>query len=64
MSSHYIMKNVYYIHQHNMLINPITRVKNFAVSNPAAMRYAMDGLFAALAVNIAANNNNLFAIRL
>jgi len=47
-----------------MLINPVTRVKNFAVSNPVAMRYAMDGLFAALAVNIASNNNNLFAIRL
>jgi len=28
------------------------------------MRYAMDGLFAALAVNIASNNNNLFALRL
>jgi len=47
-----------------MLINPFTRVKNFAVSNPVAMRYAMDGLFAALAVNIASNNNNLFALRL
>jgi MFS family permease len=47
-----------------MLTNPIVRAKNFAASNPVAMRYAMDGLFAALAVNIATNNNNLFAIRL
>jgi MFS family permease len=47
-----------------MLTNPIARAKNFAASNPVAMRYAMDGLFAALAVNIATNNNNLFAIRL
>jgi len=47
-----------------MLINPITRFKNFAVSNPVAARYALDGLLAALAVNIASNNNNLFALRL
>ncbi|GBU26831.1 hypothetical protein R84B8_00346 [Treponema sp. R8-4-B8] len=47
-----------------MLINPFTRVRNFADSNPVAMRYAMDGLLAALAVNIASNNNNLFALRL
>jgi len=47
-----------------MLFNPITRVRNFAVSNPVAARYAMDGLLAALAVNIASNNNNLFALRL
>jgi MFS family permease len=47
-----------------MLINPFSRVKKFADSNPIAMRYAMDGLLAALAVNIAANNNNLFALRL
>jgi hypothetical protein len=47
-----------------MLINPITRVKNFANSNPVAARYALDGLLAALAVNIASNNNNLFALRL
>jgi MFS family permease len=47
-----------------MLINPITRIKRFAGSNPVAMRYAMDGLLAALAVNIASNNNNLFALRL
>ncbi|MDR2941035.1 MAG: hypothetical protein LBV17_00385 [Treponema sp.] len=47
-----------------MLINPFTRARNFAVSNPAAMRYAMDGFFSALAVNIASNNNNLFALRL
>jgi len=47
-----------------MLTNPISRVRRFAVSNPVAMRYAMDGLFVALAVNIAGNNNNLFALRL
>jgi len=47
-----------------MLTNPVTRIKNFAASKPVAMRYAMDGLFAALAVNIATNNNNLFAMRL
>jgi len=47
-----------------MLTNPFTRVRKFAVSNPIAMRYAMDGLFVALAVNIASNNNNLFALRL
>jgi len=47
-----------------VLTNPFTRVKNFANTNPVAMRYAMDGLFAALAVNIASNNNNLFALRL
>jgi len=47
-----------------VLTNPITRVKNFASSNPVAARYALDGLLAAMAVNIASNNNNLFAIRL
>jgi len=47
-----------------MLINPIARVRKFADSDPVAARYAMDGLFAALAVNIANNNNNLFALRL
>jgi MFS family permease len=47
-----------------MIINPFTRVRKFAVSNPVAARYAMDGLLAALAVNIASNNNNLFALRL
>jgi len=47
-----------------MLINPFTHAKKFADSNPIAMRYAMDGLLAALAVNIASNNNNLFALRL
>jgi len=47
-----------------VLINPFTRVRKFAGSNPVAARYAVDGLLAALAVNIAANNNNLFALRL
>jgi len=47
-----------------MFINPFTRAKKFADSNPIVMRYAMDGLLAALAVNIASNNNNLFALRL
>jgi len=47
-----------------MLTNPITRVRKFAVSNPVVARYAMDGLLAAMAVNIASNNNNLFALRL
>jgi len=47
-----------------VLEKPITRIKKFADSNPVAMRYALDGLFAALAVNIASNNNNLFALRL
>ncbi|MDR0455973.1 MAG: MFS transporter [Treponema sp.] len=47
-----------------MVINPFTRVRNFAGSNPVAARYAMDGLLAALAVNIGTNNNNLFALRL
>jgi len=46
------------------LTNPFTRIKKSAASNPVAMRYAMDGLLAALAVNIASNNNNLFALRL
>jgi MFS family permease len=47
-----------------MLTNPFTRVRKFAGSNPVAARYAMDGLLMALAVNIASNNNNLFALRL
>jgi hypothetical protein len=47
-----------------MIINPITRIKNFADYNPVAARYAIDGLLAALAVNIGTNNNNLFALRL
>jgi len=47
-----------------MLINPFTRIKKFADSNPIAMRYAMDGLLVALAVNIASNNNNLLVLRL
>jgi len=47
-----------------MLTNPFTRIKKSAASNPVAMRYAMDGLLVALAVNIASNNNNLFALRL
>ncbi|MDR0287497.1 MAG: hypothetical protein LBI03_07340, partial [Clostridiales bacterium] len=47
-----------------MLINPFTRVRNFAGSDPVAVRYATDGLLVALAVNIGANNNNLFALRL
>jgi MFS family permease len=47
-----------------MLINPITRIRKFAASDPVAAQYATDGLFAALAVNIASNNNNLFALRL
>ena len=47
-----------------MLTNPFTRINKFAGSNPVATRYAMDGLLAALAVNIASNNNNLFALRL
>jgi len=47
-----------------MFTNPFIRVKKFAVSNPVAARYAADGLLAALAVNIASNNNNLFALRL
>jgi len=45
-------------------INPFTRAKKIAGSNPVAARYAIDGLFMALAVNIASNNNNLFALRL
>ena len=47
-----------------MIINPITHVRKFAGSDPVAARYAMDGLLAALAVSIASNNNNLFALRL
>ncbi|MDR2923040.1 MAG: hypothetical protein LBU85_06845 [Treponema sp.] len=43
---------------------PINRIRKFAGSNPVAARYAIDGLLAALAVNIASNNNNLFALRL
>jgi len=47
-----------------MLENPFTRVRKFAGSDPVAARYAADGLLAALAVNLASNNNNLFALRL
>jgi MFS family permease len=47
-----------------MITNPFTRIKNFAGSNPVAARYALDGLLAALAVNIGVNNNSLFALRL
>jgi len=47
-----------------MFKNLPVRIGNFAGSNPVAMRYAMDGLLAALAVNILSNNNNLFALRL
>jgi MFS family permease len=43
---------------------PFTRIKKIASTNPVDTRYAIDGLLAALAVNIAANNNNLFALRL
>jgi len=45
-------------------VNPFTRAGKFAGSNPVAARYAVDGLLMALAVNIASNNNNLFALRL
>jgi hypothetical protein len=47
-----------------VLTNPLARVRKFAGSNPVAARYAMDGLLMALVVNIASNNNNLFALRL
>jgi MFS family permease len=48
----------------DMFRNPFTRARKFAGSNPIAARYAMDGMLAALAVNIGSNNNNLFALRL
>jgi len=47
-----------------MPINPFARVRKSAGSDPVAARYAADGLFAALAVSVASNNNNLFALRL
>ena len=47
-----------------MLKSIYNRAKGFAASHPAAARYAMDGLLAALAVNTVSNNNNLFALRL
>jgi MFS family permease len=47
-----------------VLKNLFTRVRRFADGNSVAARYAMDGLLAALTVNIASNNNNLFALHL
>jgi hypothetical protein len=40
------------------------RIKNFRTTNPVAVRYMADGLLISSAGNIAANNHNLFAIRL
>ncbi|MCL2276522.1 MAG: MFS transporter [Treponema sp.] len=40
------------------------KVKKLAKTNPAAIRYIMDGLLAASAVNIANSNYSLFAVRL
>jgi len=39
-------------------------IKNLAKTNPAAIRYIMDGLLAVSAVNIASSNYGLFAVRL
>jgi len=40
------------------------KTRKFIKSNPVTIRYAIDGLFIASAVNIAASNFNLLAIRL
>jgi MFS family permease len=40
------------------------RAKNFSKTHPVAARYMLDGLLISSAGNIAANNHNLFAIRL
>ena len=42
----------------------LARVKSFRENNPTAADYAIDGILALGAVNLAANNNNLFAQRL
>ena len=47
-----------------MLKKPLSAVKKFAEEKPTAMRYAIDGLFVSAAFAIAAQNNNLFALRL
>ena len=48
-------------------LNPIryiSRIKSFHDNNPTASNYAIDGLLALGAINLAINNNNLFAQRL
>jgi len=40
------------------------KARNFARTNPSAVRYIIDGLFVASAINIAVNNFSLLAIRL
>ena len=48
-------------------VNPIrhlARIKSFSDNNPTAANYAIDGLLALGAINLAVNNNNLFAQRL
>jgi len=40
------------------------KIKNLAKTNPAAIRYIMDGLLAVSAINIASSNYSLFAVRL
>jgi len=40
------------------------RIKSFTVNHPTATNYAIDGILALGAWNLAANNNNLFAQRL
>jgi len=40
------------------------RIKSFTTNNPTAANYAIDGILALGAMNLAANNNNLFAQRL
>jgi len=42
----------------------LARVKSFTTNNPTAANYAIDGILALGAMNLAANNNNLFAQRL
>jgi len=42
----------------------LARIRSFTTNNPVAANYAIDGILALGAVNLAANNNNLFAQRL
>ncbi|MCL2405869.1 MAG: hypothetical protein FWC92_10045 [Defluviitaleaceae bacterium] len=42
----------------------LAKIKSFTSNNPTAANYAIDGILALGAMNLAANNNNLFAQRL
>ena len=47
-----------------MIKRYLARIKSFTTNNPTATNYAIDGALVIGALNLAANNNNLFAQRL